>query len=74
MIITIAILCMYKIAILAMAVNIIRIVFEIIYVILYAALFPKINFNTSLKNLPPSIGYIGIKLNIAIKKLEYISI
>ena len=48
-----AILCMYSIAILEITVNIISIVLEVIYVILYAFLFPMNILSTSFRNLPP---------------------
>lgn len=53
-------------------VNIINIVFEIIFVYSYAFLFPINNLNKFLNIWEPSNGYIGIILNIAIIAFMYI--
>jgi len=59
---------MYKTKILVIIVNIIIVIFEVLFTNSNAFLLFNLILKTDFNNLPPSNGYIGIKLNNAIIK------
>ena len=61
----------YRITILTNIVNMIILIFDTKKVNLYDFFIPHIIFKKFFSALPPSNGYIGIKLKIPIKILEY---
>ena len=67
---TIAMFLMYKIKILDIAVNIIIVMFDILFIIAFVFLGVNFIFNIDFNILPPSSGYIGIRLNAAIIRFE----
>ena len=62
---------MYNIKTLANDVSIIIVILDNICVYVYDFFSPTVICNISFITLPPSKGYIGIKLNIPISRLEY---
>ena len=64
---------MYKIVILHIPVNIQIVIFDIWFVYSYDFFNPTVICRIFLIALPPSKGYIGIKLNIPIKMFAYIT-